>query len=182
MLRVETAVATCLLALCAAGCPADGAGDDLPAGAFTSGPGDESATDGPVATTDSSGGVATGEDSTGFGMVSYAESVQPIWNGRCFGTTCHDIDQPGGALNLATDGPTDPYTELTTRSHALSGMPYVTVGDPNNSYLWRKLEGTHTDDDLMNSGGGSRMPLGTPALDDGTMALIEAWIVGGALP
>ncbi len=163
--------------LVGAGCPSGGEGDDLPDGAFTSGP-DQVMTSG--ATTDADTGTV--DTTTGVvAMPSYDEDIQPLFTTRCFGGTCHNIAAPGGTLNLSPEGATDPYEELTTRSHALSGMPYVTAGNPQLSYLWRKLEGTHTDDDLENVGGGGRMPIGAP-LDDDSMALIEAWITSGAMP
>ena len=166
-----------LCVLVGAGCPSGGEGDDLPDGAFTSGP-DDVMTSG--ATTDATTTVA--DTTTGVvAMPSYDADIQPLFTTRCFGSTCHNIAAPGGTLNLSPDGATDPYEELTTRSHALSGMPYVTPGDPSRSYMWRKLDNTHTEDDLENVGGGSRMPIGAP-LDDNSMALIEAWIVTGAMP
>lgn len=169
-----------LMALLGAGCPSGGEGDDLPGGAFTSGP-DEIMTS--AATTTEAAMTDDGADTTtGVGATpSFAEHIQPIFVTRCFGNTCHNIAAPGGTLNLSPDGATDPYEELTTRSHGLSGMPYVTPGDPTLSYMWRKLEGTHDEDDLMNSGGGSPMPIGEP-LSDSSLALIEAWINSGAMP
>ncbi|MDH3589950.1 MAG: Ig-like domain-containing protein, partial [Gammaproteobacteria bacterium] len=55
-----------------------------------------------------------------------------------------------------------------------SGVLRVAPGDPDNSYLIQKLEGT--------AGTGSRMPLGTPPLPQSTIDVIRAWIAAGALP
>jgi len=52
------------------------------------------------------------------------------------------------------------------------GTMRVAPGDPANSYLIRKLEGTNTV--------GSRMPLGGPFLDADTLARIKSWIASGA--
>jgi hypothetical protein len=49
----------------------------------------------------------------------------------------------------------------------------VTVGNPDNSYLVRKLEGTAGIT-------GSRMPLGGPPLDAALIANVRAWITAGA--
>jgi hypothetical protein len=49
----------------------------------------------------------------------------------------------------------------------------VEPGDPDASYLIRKLEGT---------AGGTRMPLNAPPLPPGTIAVIRQWILDGALP
>jgi len=50
----------------------------------------------------------------------------------------------------------------------------VKAGDPNNSYLINKLEGT-------NLNGTARMPFGGPYLDQPTINMVRAWIAQGAL-
>jgi len=49
----------------------------------------------------------------------------------------------------------------------------VTPGDPDNSYVVRKLEGAATIS-------GQRMPLGGPYLDQATIDQVRAWITAGA--
>ena len=49
----------------------------------------------------------------------------------------------------------------------------VKPGDPANSYLIQKLEGTAGIQ-------GSRMPLGGPFLDQTTIDQLKSWIVSGA--
>jgi len=48
----------------------------------------------------------------------------------------------------------------------------VAAGNPNNSYLIQKLEGT--------AAVGGRMPLGGPFLDATTIGVIRQWIADGA--
>ena len=48
----------------------------------------------------------------------------------------------------------------------------VAAGDPDNSYLVQKVEGTAST--------GARMPLGRPALDQSTIDDIRRWISDGA--
>jgi hypothetical protein len=48
----------------------------------------------------------------------------------------------------------------------------VTPGDPNNSYLIQKLEGT--------ASVGARMPAFSPPLDQATIDAIRDWISNGA--
>ncbi len=48
----------------------------------------------------------------------------------------------------------------------------VAAGDPDNSYLVQKIEGT--------AASGARMPLGGPALDAATIADVRQWIADGA--
>ena len=55
-----------------------------------------------------------------------------------------------------------------------SGLSRVAPGDPDNSYLVQKLEGT--------AAVGSRMPQGGPFLEAGTIAVIRQWIADGANP
>jgi hypothetical protein len=52
------------------------------------------------------------------------------------------------------------------------GRLRVKPGDPANSYLIQKLEGS--------AAVGSRMPLGQPALPDSTIQMIREWIASGA--
>ena len=50
----------------------------------------------------------------------------------------------------------------------------VNAGNPNQSYLIHKLEGTQTV--------GVRMPQGGPFLDQATIDQVRAWIQAGAAP
>lgn len=54
------------------------------------------------------------------------------------------------------------------------GLSRVAPGDPDNSYLVQKIEGT--------AAAGERMPLGGPFLDAGTIAAVREWIANGANP
>jgi hypothetical protein len=49
----------------------------------------------------------------------------------------------------------------------------VRPGEPENSYVIHKLEGSA-------SIAGSRMPLGGPFLDQATTDMVESWIASGA--
>jgi len=59
------------------------------------------------------------------------------------------------------------------RSMQVGSLNRVTPGNPDNSYLIQKLEGT--------AAGGSRMPQGGPFLDQATVDMIRQWITDGAL-
>lgn len=54
------------------------------------------------------------------------------------------------------------------------GILRVAAGDPNNSYLIQKLEGT--------ASVGERMPAGLPALPQSDINVVRQWITDGALP
>jgi hypothetical protein len=58
---------------------------------------------------------------------------------------------------------------------AVPGLPIVTPGDPEESYLWLKVEGRQ--DEV--GGAGSAMPLGR-ALSDADAETLENWILNGA--
>ena len=62
-------------------------------------------------------------------------------------------------------------------SAELPAMLRVGPGQPDNSYLLHKIQGTQ----LSVDGSGDRMPLGQPALSQSTIDLIRRWIAEGAL-
>lgn len=92
--------------------------------------------------------------------------------GRTSCVTCHTNvgHPPAGNLNLAGD----PYTALVNVASAQrSGAVLVIPGDPESSYLVRKLEGRDIN--------GLRMPRnGPPYLTDGQITVIRRWIEIGA--
>jgi hypothetical protein len=55
----------------------------------------------------------------------------------------------------------------------VSSLRRVNPGNPNDSYLVQKLEGS--------AAVGARMPFGGPYLDAATIALVRQWIADGAL-
>lgn len=85
--------------------------------------------------------------------VSYATSIQPIWNSSC--TSCHGSS---GGLTLTS------YSSLMSND-------VITPGDAANSMLVKRIKGQV----------GSLMPLGGPALPTATISTIENWINQGAL-
>jgi hypothetical protein len=175
-----------VVSLAALGCRANGEGDDLPPGAFTTGGSYEPpATDGSTAMasegTSSTTSTPADTSSSSDGLppvVSHAEHILPIWNASCIDAACHDADSPQVGLDMASEGV---YERICTQTHAFSGFSYIDcVGhDPTRSYLFRKLENTHLDGDISGASGAGMPPMPLPA---GDIALIEAWIVGGALP
>lgn len=176
----------CLALSLGTGCPADGEGDDLPPGAFTTGGNVEPpATDGTTSmvpgddtTTTSSTPEDTGSSDGPPAMVSHAEHILPIWNASCTDAACHDADSPQVGLDMASEGV---YDRICTQTHAFSGFSYIDCEghDPVRSYLFRKLENTHLDGDISGASGAGMPPM---PLSDADIELIEAWIVGGALP
>lgn len=99
--------------------------------------------------------------------VQYAD-IQGIWDNTC--APCH-IENTSGSLSLAD--PSHSHIVGVASSQA-DGLHLIEAGSLDDSYLWLKLQGSHSD-----VGSGQKMPKsGTLAADD--EALIEAWILAGA--
>lgn len=180
----------CLCLLVPFACSEPGVGDDLPPGAFTSGPGNGSATDTDSTSSGSGSGsdgsttatveatMDSGSSSTGIvGPISHDVYILPIWIESCSSNTaCHDADAPAAGVDLASEGV---YTRICENAHGFTGMPFIDCagGDPQNSYMFRKLENSHMDG--INGNGGIMPPTGM--LSESTLNLIETWITEGAL-
>ena len=114
----------------------------------------------------------------GGGMVSFAQDIQPIFNGRC--TSCHNPTNANGGLDLTGPGSYQRLVNAATSSGCSSSVPNVPrvkPGDPMGSMLWRK---TKPDPSRCFS----PMPFGTAGLGviaSDQFAKIEAWIQQGAL-
>jgi Ca2+-binding RTX toxin-like protein len=106
--------------------------------------------------------VATGVD--------YATEIQPIFNSRCI--SCHSgVSAPQGLRLDANNS----YANLVgVASNEVPSLQRVEPGDPDNSYLVQKVEGT--------ADVGGQMPLGGPPLSAATIAVIRQWISEGANP
>ena len=94
-------------------------------------------------------------------------------SGRPACSSCHNPN--GGAfravgLDLSTSGSYDSLVGVASRQ---KGLPRVTPGDPENSYLIHKLEGRT---DII----GNRMPTRGPYLSEGQIAIVRRWIQLGA--
>jgi hypothetical protein len=97
-----------------------------------------------------------------------------VFTPRC--ATCHDGSQPAsgalpGAMDLRSGHSFASLVSVASREQPT--LMRVRPGEPANSYLIHKLEG---------SAGiaGARMPLGGPFLDQATTDEVESWIASGA--
>jgi hypothetical protein len=99
-------------------------------------------------------------------------AVQSIFSKSCGGSSCH-VDQasPQGGLDLSVGKAAGALVGVASSE---ASMPRVTPGNPDQSYLWCKLEPTCA------ARTGDRMPRGGPWLSDADLATIKAWIEGGA--
>ena len=129
--------------------------------------------------TDVDGNVGTSPDlvvtvANGPAAVTLSEIQAEVFTPIC--SVCHDgSNPPGGAL---------PGSQNLTAGNSFSSLVNVASleqpsilrvkpGDPDNSYIIQKLEGTP-------GISGSRMPFGGPFLDQATINKIRSWIQDGA--
>lgn len=99
--------------------------------------------------------------------VSFADDVQPIFDLHCTG--CHGAGGFAG-LDLRAESS---FASLVNVTATEIDLPRVDPGDPTNSWLYRKLTGTQTV--------GDPMPLGAFPLPAATVAVVQQWILEGAL-
>lgn len=133
-----------------------------------------------TSTNPTDGGETTAETGDTAEMVTYAD-VEAIWTGTegsCV-AGCHTAGGTGDSLTMLVLTPGMGYAELVgPMANQLPTMPLVTPGNPSMSYLWHKLDGTQQ----QVGGSGILMPQGRPKLPEDQLAIVKAWIEGGALP
>ncbi|MNZ55178.1 hypothetical protein D3C78_731000 [compost metagenome] len=103
--------------------------------------------------------------------VSFAKAVAPIFRVQC--ATCHMNGDEPGAMKLY---PSAAYQSLVGVASAGSPLQRVAPGEPEQSYLLHKLQGTH----LNVGGAGVQMPFGQPPLAEDSLQLIRLWVEQGA--
>ena len=115
-------------------------------------------------------------DSDQFGdpapTATLTEIQATVFGPSCSG--CHSGPTSGnlpGGMNLSSAN--ESYAALVNVVSLQVSQDRVEPGDPDNSYLVRKLEG---DAGIV----GNRMPQGGPFLDQDTMNLIRQWVLDGA--
>lgn len=93
-----------------------------------------------------------------------------IFTPTCATFVCHDILGQQQQLVLA---PGRAYSSIVGRSSTeVSSLLLVSAGNPDNSYLYRKVTGAGIT--------GDRMPQGQPALTVSQIKLLNDWIRRGA--
>ena len=97
-----------------------------------------------------------------------------VFNLNCALSGCHtgaNPPPPNGGMNLSEG---QAYANIVgVMSTEQPGLLRVAPGDPDNSYLVKKIQG---DPDIS----GMRMPFGRPALPDELITLVRTWIAEGA--
>lgn len=105
--------------------------------------------------------------------VSFKTDIVPLLKSRC--VMCHlpGAEQAGLALH-----PKGGYANLVDVKSTQSPLVRVSPGKPEDSYLYRKLTGTHS----QAGGSGERMPFGESRLTAEEIDRVRRWIEGGAKP
>lgn len=105
--------------------------------------------------------------------VSYAEHLEPLVIARCL--ACHTLEEPEAQLVLETG---TGYGAMVGRpSTQVPNILLVAPGDPEGSYLWRKL--VH---EVEVGKGMPRTVVGSIRLPDDELELYRRWIADGARP
>jgi hypothetical protein len=103
--------------------------------------------------------------------IRLSADVQPIFNASC--VVCHQGSSAPGGLSLESG---KSYAGLVNVKSTQSPLMRVAPNSPDNSYLVRKLEGTHT----QAGGSGGQMPLNGSPLPASQIDIIKRWISLGA--
>lgn len=116
--------------------------------------------------------------------LSHATDIQPIWTANC--TICHSGAFAPQGLNLTP--PLAFGMIVGVNAVECPPMDRIAPGLPQQSFLFRKINGTQAAPDVLGLGCsavtvGGQMPLGlTCCLPQATRDLIEDWIATGANP
>jgi hypothetical protein len=103
--------------------------------------------------------------------VGFRKDVAPVLATNC--AMCHQDAAPMGALSLTPDSA---RAMLVGMPSTQAPMRRVEPGHPEQSYLIRKLQGTH----VAAGGKGLAMPIGQAPLTKDEFELVRRWISQGA--
>ena len=101
------------------------------------------------------------------------QDIQPLLDAWC--VECHSVGGSAEGRGIFEAGTT--WNNVVNVPSGGSALDFIEPFDPDNSYLWHKINGTQG----TVGGGGSQMPQGGPPfLDTFALDLFEDWILGGA--
>ena len=119
-------------------------------------------------------------------VVSFETDVAPIFAKACAFSSCHGSHGVGNhGLFLAangSDGMSAVKMSLAGTSQELPSMKFVAPGDPQNSFVLHKLDGSLCGLDAQCVGGscGVSMPQGNDLLPQASRDTVRRWIAQGA--
>jgi len=115
--------------------------------------------------------------------VSFSRDVMPIFGQSCAFSTCHGstVGSANGVF-LGKDAPRVHAALVGVRGDELATMPFVTPGNPRESYLMRKMDGSQCALDAQCTGGSCQgsMPKSEALLEVATRDTVRRWIAQGA--
>lgn len=117
------------------------------------------------------GGDGTGLPPTGDLSPNFSDIQATVFTPNCATTGCHF--GAGAPLGLRLDEFSSYALLVGVASSEESSVLRVAPGNPDNSYLVQKLEGT--------ASSGEQMPLNAPPLPQATIDVIRQWISDGAI-
>jgi hypothetical protein len=116
---------------------------------------------------------------------TFLTSVYPIFEESCSFTTCHgSVSGSSNGVFLGRGNPKRVYDAIVdVRSSHLPTMSYVKPGEPRESFLMRKLDGSHCvlDAQCTEKSCGESMPRNDGIFDEDRRNKIRRWIAQGAL-
>jgi len=114
---------------------------------------------------------------------SLSRDVMPIFQRSCAFSTCHGSNVgPANGVFLGNDAARVHAAVVNVKSGELPAMPFVTPGDPRQSYLMRKMDGSQCALDGQCTGGSCKdsMPKNDDVLPLETRDIVRRWIAQGA--
>jgi hypothetical protein len=109
----------------------------------------------------------------------FATQIAPILNTYCGGSACHGADSPTLGLALTGAPPSQVRLGLVGQRASEVALSLVEPGNPDQSWLYRKLSGNFDGVDCSGTQC-TAMPLAGAKPSDDQIALIRAWIAAGA--
>ena len=106
----------------------------------------------------------------------YETQVEPIFVRSCAAVECHADASFESGLTLAEG---EGYDAIVGVPSVQSDLNLVEPGDPDASYLWHKINGTHAEFDNSPEPTGA-MPSEDTTLPAGDLATVRDWILDGA--
>jgi hypothetical protein len=116
--------------------------------------------------------------------VSFSRDVLPIFAQSCAFSTCHGATVgPANGVFLGRGDAARVHAAIVgVKGDELPSMPFVTPGDPRQSYLMRKMDGSQCALDSQCTGGSCQgsMPKSDVPLELATRDVVRRWIAQGA--
>ena len=115
--------------------------------------------------------------------VSFSKDVLPIFARSCAFSTCHgSTTGPANGVFLGRDGPRVHAAVVNVKGDELDSMPFVSPGNPRESYLMRKMDGSQCalDEKCKGASCQGSMPKGDAPLELPTRDIVRRWIAQGA--